>query len=227
LRAQHTNMPADPPTVLRGRVTERRFLQKVIDLARLYKWRVYHTYDSRGSERGFPDLLMVREHRLVFAELKTTTGRVSKPQREWLEALSGVPHVETYIFRPEDDEAIQRLLKPEPKPQPSPPRGSARNHRYGFYAFGGGREPVSVPRSIVKAAESSENGWAPVADQATRAELTEVSQRRVLYLHLYEGGRLVERRSVAVVAAEAPERSEREFRTAGEIANALLRSSAR
>jgi hypothetical protein len=49
-----------------------------------------------------------------------------------------------------------------------------------------------------------------------------VRQRRVLYLQVYEGGRWVERRPVAVVAAEAPERSEREFRTAGEIANALL-----
>ena len=48
----------------------------VVDLARTLGWRVYHTYDSRRSQPGFPDLVLVRE-RILFLELKSETGKLS------------------------------------------------------------------------------------------------------------------------------------------------------
>ncbi len=51
-------------------LSERDSLQQVKDLARLCGWRVYHTLNSRGSDPGFPDLVLPRGSSLVFAELK-------------------------------------------------------------------------------------------------------------------------------------------------------------
>ena len=36
--------------------TEKGFQAAVVELARLRGWLVYHTYDSRRSAKGFPDL---------------------------------------------------------------------------------------------------------------------------------------------------------------------------
>ncbi len=37
-------------------LSEADFMDQVIDLAHLYGWMVYHTYDSRRSAPGYPDL---------------------------------------------------------------------------------------------------------------------------------------------------------------------------
>lgn len=68
-------------------MTEAQLQAAVIACARLLGWRVYHTHDSRRSAAGFPDLCMVRDNRLIFAELKSARGRVSDDQEEWLLAL--------------------------------------------------------------------------------------------------------------------------------------------
>lgn len=100
--------------------SERAFQDRVIGLARYYQWRVYHApaggkggrvdFEQRG--RGFPDLVLVKPPRLVVAELKTATGRVSPAQREWLDDLAAVPSVEAYLWRPQDLETIARILGP-------------------------------------------------------------------------------------------------------------------
>jgi len=73
-------------------------------------WKYYHTYDSRRSERGFPDTVLCKPPRLIFAECKTEEGKVEDEQREWLEILSEIPGVECYIWRPSDLPQIERLL---------------------------------------------------------------------------------------------------------------------
>ena len=75
-------------------------------------WRHYHTHDSRRSDRGFPDLVLVRAPRLVFAELKRQNGRVRPDQKLWLgalqtvaaavEAACGQALVEVHLWRPID-----------------------------------------------------------------------------------------------------------------------------
>lgn len=61
-------------------------------------WRAYHTHDSRHSAAGFPDLVLVRE-RIVYAELKTTKGKLSPSQAAWMEALRAAGG-EVYLWRP-------------------------------------------------------------------------------------------------------------------------------
>lgn len=90
-------------------MTEKQFLQTVRDLARWARWRVYHTFNSRRSEPGFPDLVLLRGKEMIAAELKTDTGRVTLAQREWLNALQ-TAGVETAIWRPADFEMIRERL---------------------------------------------------------------------------------------------------------------------
>lgn len=52
----------------------------------------YHTYDSRRSEEGFPDLLvlMLRPPGVWFLELKTEAGQLSGPQKAWARTIAAV-----------------------------------------------------------------------------------------------------------------------------------------
>ena len=95
--------------------TEKQFMTAVVAYARLCGWLCYHTYDSRKSVPGFPDLCMVRGGRLVFAELKRNEAakkRVTEDQEKWIQALRRVSHhVEVYLWSPEDWSEIEEDLK--------------------------------------------------------------------------------------------------------------------
>jgi hypothetical protein len=90
-------------------VTEAQWQSQVVQLAKLYGWRVYHTHDSRRSEPGFPDLVLVRE-RVVYAELKTEKGKTSPHQKAWVQALTEAGQ-EVYLWRPADLEYVSRTLR--------------------------------------------------------------------------------------------------------------------
>jgi hypothetical protein len=92
-------------------VTERDLTGYVRDVARAFGWRRYHTWLSKHSPAGFPDEVLVRGPRLVFAELKSERGKLSDEQAAWLDALRAVPGVEVYVWRPADMEAIARVLR--------------------------------------------------------------------------------------------------------------------
>ena len=93
------------------RETEKQFQSSVMQLARLTGWCFYHTHNSRKSAAGFPDLVLVRKHRLIFAELKTDKGKVSVDQELWLAALGAVPGIEALCWRPSDWGEIETTLK--------------------------------------------------------------------------------------------------------------------
>ncbi len=99
-----TTMPAP----LRADLSEEQWLRVVLDYARLKGWRSYHTRNSRRSTAGFPDLVLVRGRRLVFAELKTEKGRATHEQLDWLEALR--PNAEVHLWRPSDLPEVLRVL---------------------------------------------------------------------------------------------------------------------
>lgn len=71
----------------RSPITEKQFMAQVVEFAKLNGWLVYHTYDSRRSESGFPDLVMVKGRRIVFAELKRAGAYLTAHQTKWLDKL--------------------------------------------------------------------------------------------------------------------------------------------
>ena len=90
-------------------ISEKSFQQLVIDYAKLKGWTVYHTFNSRKSTPGYPDLSMVRGARHVVAELKSEHGRLTPDQRRWLEAFQHTS-TEVYLWRPSAWPDIERVL---------------------------------------------------------------------------------------------------------------------
>ena len=88
-------------------ITEKEFMQQVIQLAKLRGWLVYHTHDSRRSAAG---LLLVRGPRLMAAELKIGRNKLSDEQFGWMKALAQA-NVRVYIWRPEDWPEIEKELR--------------------------------------------------------------------------------------------------------------------
>ena len=98
---------AVPP--IAERISEKEFMSAVIELAKKNGWKVYHTFNSRKSEAGYPDLTLVRGNRLMFMELKREGETPDAAQISWLEAL-GETRAEVYWFQPSDWAKIVQLL---------------------------------------------------------------------------------------------------------------------
>jgi VRR-NUC domain len=92
-------------------VSERDLTGYVRDVARAFGWRRYHTWISKHSAAGFPDEVLVRGGRLIFAELKRDKGKLSVEQEAWLEDLRGVPGVDVYVWRPSQMDEIAQVLR--------------------------------------------------------------------------------------------------------------------
>lgn len=113
-----SDLRALTPTEYRARqaaaMTEAVLQTRVIAHARATGWLAYHTHDSRRSQPGFPDLVLVSERRgrVLFRELKTERGRLSEPQREWLRALAAAGQ-DAAVWRPTDlfaDRVLNELM---------------------------------------------------------------------------------------------------------------------
>jgi hypothetical protein len=74
--------------------------------------RAYHTFDSRRSDTGFPDLVLVGHQRVIFLELKREQGKVSAVQAVWISALRD-NNAEVYVARPRHLQALATLLGPK------------------------------------------------------------------------------------------------------------------
>lgn len=92
-------------------MSESDFQAQVIAYAEALGWHVYHTQDSRRSNPGWPDLAMVRGHRLILWELKTEKGRVTPEQRDYIARLRDVKTVYAGIRRPSDWPWIEKTLR--------------------------------------------------------------------------------------------------------------------
>lgn len=100
-------------SALAEQVTEKQLQDTVIRMAKLLDWLVYHTFDSRRSEPGFPDLCLVHpEHGTVFIELKREKGRLSPHQRHWIDTLL-IAGQRAYVIRPSDMDFVEQLLRGE------------------------------------------------------------------------------------------------------------------
>lgn len=96
-------------------VREKHLQQDVIDLAKLRSWTHYHTWNSRHSPEGFPDLVLARRHaddtaEVLFVELKREGGKTTTAQDRWLWLLKAAG-LEAYLWRPAHRaEIVNRLL---------------------------------------------------------------------------------------------------------------------
>lgn len=101
--------------VAADQLSEKQLQSTVEQIATAYGWRWYHTYRSDRSPRGFPDLVMVHpsQRRVLWVELKSATGRLSKDQKAWLADLETAGE-EAYVWRPADLHAgtITATLQP-------------------------------------------------------------------------------------------------------------------
>ena len=100
------------------KVSERDFSKQLEDALDIFKWRWVHFRPARVSRggkdtyetaytgyKGFPDYVCVRGDRIVFIEIKGTTGKVSPEQEEWLQDLT-VTDAEVYLLYPDYDISV-------------------------------------------------------------------------------------------------------------------------
>ncbi len=98
------------------KITEAQWLSQVRQLAKMFGWMTYHPFLSKWSERGWPDLALLKEYpdgraRLILAELKSPSGKLTVEQEKWIEALSKVEGIEVYVWRPDDFENVVEILR--------------------------------------------------------------------------------------------------------------------
>jgi hypothetical protein len=103
-------------------VSEKAFMSAVVRLAKQHGWLCYHTWSSKKSPEGFPDLILApgpdwqQRHPgqtpvLYAIELKTDTGQLTPAQAAWLEALGQCTGVVSEVWRPADLDAIVQRLR--------------------------------------------------------------------------------------------------------------------
>lgn len=91
--------------------TEAQFTSWLRRTAKEFGWKFYHTRFSIMSDAGFPDCTLVKPGQpVIFAELKKHDGEPTEKQQEWLDALSEARGTKVYLWRPQDKEAIVRVL---------------------------------------------------------------------------------------------------------------------
>ena len=93
-------------------MSERELQKAVLELARRLGWREAHFTTARTNNGGyltpqqghpgFPDLVLCRPPRLVFAELKVGKNHLSGDQALWLNGLKACTGTEAYEWREQD-----------------------------------------------------------------------------------------------------------------------------
>ena len=90
-------------------MTEKEFQAQIVDLVGILGGMVYHTYDSRRSAQGFPDLTIVTlDRRVIFAELKLGKKQPTDSQWMW---LRGLPDHQAYLWHGTDWDAAARIIQ--------------------------------------------------------------------------------------------------------------------
>ena len=110
-------------TDYRSTASEAEWQDTVVAYAGIRGWLVHHCRPAAGAtgrwrthitgSPGFPDLVLARHGRVVFAELKSERGKLAREQAAWLEEL--VPRdpnrpVDVFVWRPSDWPEVERVL---------------------------------------------------------------------------------------------------------------------
>lgn len=89
-------------------MSERDFQTEVIKFAKMLGWVYYHTHLSKNSVAGFPDLVLAKD-RILYRELKSEKGRLTKDQKMWGERLRAAGG-DWQVWRPSQLEQIYEEL---------------------------------------------------------------------------------------------------------------------
>jgi len=100
-------------------LTEAAFMRQVTELAELFGWEWFHVRAGRTLDswrtpgsgtmaKGWPDLVLVRGSRIIFAELKRDGGKVTPDQNRILDVLGKA--AEAYTWMPKDWDFIEHEL---------------------------------------------------------------------------------------------------------------------
>jgi hypothetical protein len=100
----------DTLRVVAQNMSERDLMDTVMEFCRAHGFLVYHPYDSRYSEPGFPDIVAAGHGRCIFIEFKRhgqglRQGRMGRRrwqpgQDEWRDAIESCKGVSYYLLRP-------------------------------------------------------------------------------------------------------------------------------
>jgi hypothetical protein len=153
------------------RLTEKQFQQQVLDLAHACGWRTYHTFDSRRSTEGFPDLVLVNRAHCwtVFVELKGDNGVVSKAQQSWIDDLRETGE-HAAIWRPKDWPHIEAFLTGR---RPRAGEGSGQHRgQAGDPSLVATRDATDAGAPPSSVAASPEPSTAPIPCEGARATTT-------------------------------------------------------
>ena len=74
----------------------------IADLKKLGIRLYYHTWNSRHSQAGFPDLIALHDGRGLAVELKRETAPAKAEQVAWLHAFGLFPGMRAALWRPSD-----------------------------------------------------------------------------------------------------------------------------
>lgn len=108
----HPALTGRPPPVPAGVLrTEKAFQEWLRKTALAAGFLYYHTHDSRKSPPGFPDTVLVKDTRLILAELKLSGQHPTPPQQMWLDALAQVTQVHTAVWTPDDLAQVLEVLR--------------------------------------------------------------------------------------------------------------------
>lgn len=92
------------------KLSEDEFMRQVVEFAKMCGWRVYHTHDSRRSESGFPDLILVKGRTILAWELKVEPNTASAAQDAWIDALRHAG-VDARVVYPRHWDSIEEELR--------------------------------------------------------------------------------------------------------------------
>ncbi len=104
------------------KISEADLQNAVIELAMVRGWKVCHFRPAQNSSGrwatpiqghpGFPDMVLARKGVVMFVELKSDAGKLTRDQQEWLEALgnptysswryTGSLDTKSMVWRPAD-----------------------------------------------------------------------------------------------------------------------------
>ena len=96
------------------KVTEQEMLNQLMAEAGKAGWYAYHTYDSRRSKAGFPDVVLMKPPRMILIELKGPRGHASSDQKMVMQLARECTHIHAGFVWPAGlSDLLAGLWKPD------------------------------------------------------------------------------------------------------------------